>query len=155
MDLNEIQRLAGLVKDIDLHELEIVKGDMRVRIVNHKDYPEEQKLAIRNSDKATVSEISQTEMMGREAAHDQETPSDCHIIKSPIIGTFYSAPAPEAPAFVSVGTPVDISSTVCIIEAMKVMNEIQAEVKGTIIEILVENGQPVEFGQPLFKVKKS
>ncbi len=74
-------------------------------------------------------------------------------VKSPMVGTFYRSPSPENPAFVENGSKVDEKSAVCIIEAMKIMNEIQAETKGTIVEVLVENGQPVEYGQRLFKVK--
>jgi len=75
-------------------------------------------------------------------------------IKSPMVGTFYRAPSPETKAFADVGTKVVENSVVCIIEAMKIMNEIQAEAKGTIVEILIENGQPVEYGQRLFKIKQ-
>lgn len=77
------------------------------------------------------------------------------IIKSPMVGTFYSAASPESPAFAKVGTKVGNDSIVCIIEAMKVMNEIQAEMSGTITEVLIENGEAVEYGQPLFKIKTS
>jgi acetyl-CoA carboxylase biotin carboxyl carrier protein len=75
------------------------------------------------------------------------------IIKSPMVGTFYRAASPESPAYAEIGTKVGVDSTVCIIEAMKVMNEIQAEMSGTITEVLVENGEGVEYGQPLFKIK--
>lgn len=74
-------------------------------------------------------------------------------VKSPMVGTFYRSPSPENPAFVEIGTKVDEKSVVCIIEAMKIMNEIQAETKGSVVEVLVENGQPVEYGQRLFKVR--
>lgn len=74
-------------------------------------------------------------------------------VKSPMVGTFYRSPSPENPAFVDVSSKVEDKTVVCIIEAMKIMNEIQAEVKGTVVEVLVENGQPVEYGQRLFKVK--
>jgi acetyl-CoA carboxylase biotin carboxyl carrier protein len=74
-------------------------------------------------------------------------------IKSPMIGTFYRAPSPEASSYIEVGSEVNLETAVCIIEAMKVMNEIKAEVKGVVTQILVENGKPVEFGQPLFKVR--
>lgn len=74
-------------------------------------------------------------------------------VKSPMVGTFYRSPSPDTPSFVDSNAKVDEKSVVCIIEAMKIMNEIQAEIKGTIIEVLVENGQPVEYGQRLFKVK--
>jgi acetyl-CoA carboxylase biotin carboxyl carrier protein len=76
-------------------------------------------------------------------------------VKSPMVGTFYRSPSPENPAFVDVNAKVEEKTVVCIIEAMKIMNEIQAETKGTIVEVLVENGQPVEYGQRLFKVKAS
>lgn len=75
------------------------------------------------------------------------------IVKSPMVGTFYTAGSPESPAFVKIGDKVGVDTIVCIIEAMKVMNEIQAEISGTITEVLVENGEAVEYGQPLFKVK--
>ena len=75
------------------------------------------------------------------------------FVKSPMVGTFYRSPSPENPSFVDSGSKVDEKTVVCIIEAMKIMNEIQAEVKGTVVEVLVENGQPVEYGQRLFKVK--
>lgn len=74
-------------------------------------------------------------------------------VKSPMVGTFYRSPSPENPPFVEIGTKVEEKSVVCIIEAMKIMNEIQAETKGAVVEVLVENGQPVEYGQRLFKVK--
>ncbi len=76
-------------------------------------------------------------------------------IKSPMVGTFYRSPSPESSAFADVGTKVTETSPVCIIEAMKIMNEIQAEAKGTVVEVLVENGQPVEYGQKMFKIKQS
>jgi acetyl-CoA carboxylase biotin carboxyl carrier protein len=75
-------------------------------------------------------------------------------VKSPMVGTFYRSPSPESKMFAEVGTKITETSVVCIIEAMKIMNEIQAEVKGTVIEVLIENGQPVEYGQKLFKVKQ-
>ena len=74
-------------------------------------------------------------------------------VKSPMVGTFYRSPSPDNPAFVDVGAKVDEKAVVCIIEAMKIMNEIQAETKGTVVEVLAENGQPVEYGQRLFKIK--
>ncbi len=80
--------------------------------------------------------------------------ADVVYIKSPMVGTFYRAPSPESKPFADAGTKVTETSVVCIIEAMKIMNEIQAELKGTVVEVLVENGQPVEYGQRLFKVKQ-
>lgn len=94
------------------------------------------------------------ETTGRDAINTQ-SPSDSsiHLITSPMVGTFYRAPSPENPPFVEVGSKVTEKSVVCIVEAMKLMNEIEAEVRGEVIEVLAENGQLVEYGQPLFRIK--
>ncbi|MDR1457748.1 MAG: acetyl-CoA carboxylase biotin carboxyl carrier protein [Puniceicoccales bacterium] len=152
MDLHEIQQLVTLVKDANLHELEIERENMRLRIVNQGGWEATHGHVVQppnNAIPAIVREDKVSQMM------DLEDDSNYHIIKSPIVGTFYSAPSPESQDFVYKDSFVDIETIVCIIEAMKVMNEIQAEVKGVIGEIFVQNGQPVEFGQPLFKVKRS
>ena len=86
-------------------------------------------------------------------ATEQAADPSLHYITSPMVGTFYAAPSPDAAAYVKIGDKVDENSVVCIVEAMKLMNEIEAEVKGVIVDMLVENGQLVEFGQPLFSVK--
>jgi len=88
-----------------------------------------------------------------QAASQNDDEAGFTYVKSPMVGTFYRSPSPENPAFVENGSKVEEKTPVCIIEAMKIMNEIQAEAKGTVVEILVENGQPVEYGQRLFKVK--
>ncbi|MDR2720953.1 MAG: acetyl-CoA carboxylase biotin carboxyl carrier protein, partial [Puniceicoccales bacterium] len=87
--------------------------------------------------------------------YEEPDTKDFSFIKSPMVGTFYSAPSPDAPNYVEVNSEVDSHTVVCIIEAMKVMNEIEADIKGIIADILVKNGQTVEYGQPLFKLKKS
>jgi len=89
------------------------------------------------------------------AAAPKEEEIDVTYIKSPMVGTFYASASPESGPFAEIGAKVTETTVVCIIEAMKIMNEIQAETKGTVVEILVENGQPVEYGQPLFKLKQS
>jgi acetyl-CoA carboxylase biotin carboxyl carrier protein len=150
LDLNEIQKLVKLVKDENLYELEIDREDVRVKIVNQGGfaYPNN---PLQHQNISTPTIIREDKMSQTANLEDD---LNYYIIKSPIVGTFYSAPSPETQDFVSGGTTVDVNSTVCIIEAMKVMNEIQAEVKGVIAEVLAQNGQPVEFGQPLFRVKK-
>lgn len=160
MDLHEIQELTNLVKESNIHELEIERGDMRLKIVNQCTCSSTAELKTIVTDKTfhtqTISNNTEHgDQTSKTASQFTSCDNNCHIVKSPIVGTFYSAPSPEAPNFVEVGSPVDTASTVCIIEAMKVMNEIQAEIKGTIEEIFVENAQPVEFGQPLFKIRKS
>ncbi|MDR1233287.1 MAG: acetyl-CoA carboxylase biotin carboxyl carrier protein [Puniceicoccales bacterium] len=147
LDLHEIQQLVTLVKDANLHELEMERENMRLKIVNQGGAHVTQ--SPNNAISAIVREDKASHMV------NLEDDSSYHIIKSPIVGTFYSAPSPESQDFVCRDSLVDTETIVCIIEAMKVMNEIQAEVKGVIGEIFIQNGQPVEFGQPLFKVKKS
>jgi acetyl-CoA carboxylase biotin carboxyl carrier protein len=152
LDLHEIQQLVTLVKDANLHELEIERENMRLRIVNQGGWEAAHGHVVQspnNAVPAIVREDKVSQMM------NLEDDSNYHIIKSPIVGTFYSAPSPESQDFVYKDSFVDTETIVCIIEAMKVMNEIQAEVKGVVREIFVQNGQPVEFGQPLFKVKRS
>jgi acetyl-CoA carboxylase biotin carboxyl carrier protein len=84
-----------------------------------------------------------------------ETPADAVDVTSPFVGTFYRAPSPDAPAFVDVGSVVRPGQTLCIVEAMKLMNEIEAECSGTIVEVFAQNGKPIEFGQKLFRIKKA
>lgn len=99
---------------------------------------------------AQASRAAQSPVAGTPAGADE---AGFAYVKSPMVGTFYRSPSPENPAFVDVNAKVDEKTVVCIIEAMKIMNEIQAETKGTVVEMLVENGQPVEYGQRLFKVR--
>jgi acetyl-CoA carboxylase biotin carboxyl carrier protein len=92
---------------------------------------------------------------GAQAEEAASEDQDLHLIKSPIVGTFYRAPSPAADSFVRIGSHVESSTVVCIIEAMKLMNEIQAEATGEVVKIYVENGQAVEYGQPLFGIKQA
>ena len=92
-------------------------------------------------------------MAGPDAVPAATPAEELHIVKSPIVGTYYAAPNPEAEPFVRVGDMVEAGQTVCIIEAMKLMNEIEADVSGEVVRILVENGQPVEYGEPLFALR--
>lgn len=110
-------------------------------IVDKDDRPAANKAQVQRDDEASKS------------VDVQEDETDLHTIESPMVGTFYAAPSPEQPAFVKVGQKVTEETVVCIVEAMKLFNEIEAEVKGEIVEVLVENGQLVEYGQPLFFVK--
>ncbi|MFC5701055.1 acetyl-CoA carboxylase biotin carboxyl carrier protein [Cohnella faecalis] len=155
--LSEIKELIKLVDQTSVHELEIENEGAR--------------LAIRKPGRTevvnvqTAAPIAHTYVQAAPAAAAPaavaapatETPSadssNLHKIVSPMVGTFYRSPSPEAPSFVNIGDRVSDKSVVCILEAMKLMNPLEAEVKGEIVDILVENGQLVEFGQPLFLVK--
>ena len=143
-ELAELRQLIRLVQRTGIGELEVSSGGRTVRISAHGSAP----AAISNPQgAATPAPIPVVPAQAPEAA-DHLT-----AITSPMVGTFYRAPAPDADPYVEVGTSVEVGQTVCIIEAMKLMNEIESEVKGRIVRILVENAQPVEFGQKLFLVE--
>lgn len=151
MDIKDIKQIVDLVKRSELSEFEIEEENFRLRIVRN------------NGNAVPVAAVApaiapQPVAAPQAAPTAEAAPAEdktAAFIKSPMVGTFYRSPNPESPSFVDEGAAVTAETVVCIIEAMKVMNEIQAEVKGKIVECLVENGSPVEFGQPLFKVKTS
>lgn len=154
MDHADLERLVKLMNENDLVELEIEEEGRTVRLRKAPGVP----LAMPNA----MQLLPQMQPMhmapapaaaGSAAAAPSGPPAGTVEIRSPIVGTFYKAASPESPAFVAVGDRIKTGAVVCIVEAMKVMNEIQAEVSGEIVEILVENGQAVEFDQPLFRVK--
>ncbi len=164
MDLKEIKLIVDLMKRSDLREFEIEEEGFKLRICRGaKDEPP-QVMTMGTATpfppgvlEAAVAARHPAEPAPVEEKEQKEEKIDENIdfIKSPLVGTFYLAASPESGPFVEVGSSVSQESIVCIIEAMKVMNEIQAEMSATIIEILVENGKSVEYGQPLFKVKKT
>jgi acetyl-CoA carboxylase biotin carboxyl carrier protein len=149
-DVKKIRRLVQLMKDHDLAEVDLEQGEQRIRLrrggtgeVVYQQPPQPQPQI---SPPAAAADLT-----APAAAED----SQMVVIKSPIVGTFYTASGPDSDAFVKVGDHVGPESTVCIVEAMKVFNEIPSEVSGKVAAILVANGDPVEFGQPLFKVDTS
>ncbi|MDC1311163.1 acetyl-CoA carboxylase biotin carboxyl carrier protein [Burkholderiales bacterium] len=151
MDLRKLKKLIDLVKESGIEELEITEGEEKVRINSGN------KAVITSVVSPTTQPIQLDMPRQAEApvvsADDQPIPvDDGFIMKSPMVGTFYRASNPESAAFVELGQTVAEGETVCIIEAMKLLNEIEAEKSGVIKKILVENGQPVEFGQPLFVI---
>jgi acetyl-CoA carboxylase biotin carboxyl carrier protein len=145
-DVRRIRRFVELMKEHDLSEIDIREGDVRIRLRRGAIEPILTMAAPRAAAPApSVSAAPPAETEKTDEAH-------VAVITSPIVGTFYASANPESPPFVKVGDHVGTETTVCIVEAMKVFNQIQAEVSGKIQAVLVENGQPVEFGQPLFKV---
>jgi acetyl-CoA carboxylase biotin carboxyl carrier protein len=147
-DIRKIRRLVELMNEHELGEIDLRDGELRIRLRKHQE-PVVTTYEQRPQPAAAPAE-------SRAAAPPPAEParSEAHlaVIKSPMVGTFFTSPNPESPAFVKVGDHVGKESTVCIIEAMKVFNEIPAELAGQIVAVLVENGEPVEFNQPLFKV---
>lgn len=153
MDLRKLKTLIDLVADSNITELEVTEGEEKVKIV--KGGAVQQSTAAAVTMPALIASPSLPVTVAAAAPAAAPSPSATpqgNIIKSPMVGTFYAAPAPDKSDFVAVGSSVKSSQTVCIIEAMKLLNEIEAGFDGTITEILVQNGSAVEFGQPLFVV---
>jgi len=145
MDLRKLKKLIDLVQDSGIAELEITEGEEKVRIARGgvlSITPPGTAVAPAGAAPAGASTPS--------APAAPETGPEGHVVKSPMVGTFYRAPSPEAKPFVDVGSTVKEGETICVLEAMKLMNEIEADASGVIKAILVENGQPVEYGQALF-----
>ena len=143
-----IEEMLQLMESRGLVELELEHQGMRLRLKKATQSPGPQVVEY------MASSIPQQPPTAPAAAKSAAEETGRHaVIKSPMVGTFYRAPAPDAPPFVEVGQDVDAGEVLCIIEAMKLMNEIKAEVAGRLVEILVENGDPIEFGQPLFTIE--
>lgn len=154
MDFEFIERVVRLVEEAEIGELEIEQEGLRIAVKKtasgiEYSHPQHMMLPPMGYPPAQGSQA------GAPAAPAEEEDASIDVVKAPMVGTFYRAPSPESPPYVEVGTTVQNSSVVCILEAMKVMNEIKAGLSGTITEVLVENGQAVEYGQALFKIKKS
>ncbi|MDR3665265.1 MAG: acetyl-CoA carboxylase biotin carboxyl carrier protein [Ignavibacteriaceae bacterium] len=154
MDLNLIKKLIKLLESSTITDLEIEENDYRIKIAKkvRSYYPEDQSRIVHQ---VTPSpEQSQFDIqVGKKSDQDIESDKNQHIIRSPIVGTFYRAPAPDADSYIQVGDVVSPGSVLCIVEAMKLMNEIESDVSGKVIKILAENGKPVEFNQPLFLIQ--
>jgi acetyl-CoA carboxylase biotin carboxyl carrier protein len=146
MDLRKLKKLIDLVQESGIAELEITEGEERVKIVRGG-----QVEVSPSGVPAPAAASAVTAPQGAQAAPAPESPPapEGHVVKSPMVGTFYRAPSPDAAPFVEVGDTVKAGQTICIIEAMKLMNEIEADQDGVIKAILVDNGQPVEYGEPL------
>ena len=161
VNLTEVERLLSFMQAHGLEEFEYQQDDVRIRL---------KKAAVGSAGPAAVPAIVAPTANAAPApasfveepaavAHSHAVPAptteDLHIVKSPIVGTFYSSPSPDADAFVSVGSQVKSGQVLCIIEAMKLMNEIEADASGEVARIFVENGHPVEYGEPLFGIRTS
>ena len=154
MDLRKLKTLIDLVSESGVAELEITEGDDRVKIVNRVGAAPVAAAAPAVIATPVVASAAPAAApaVAAESAAAPVAAEDTRTINSPMVGTFYRAPSPGAKPFADVGQKVKAGDTVCIIEAMKLLNEIETEYDGVIKEILVENGQPVEFGQPLFVI---
>jgi acetyl-CoA carboxylase biotin carboxyl carrier protein len=147
MDLRKLKTLIDLVQNSGISELEISEGEEKIRIAKHVAAPAQTTVMMA----APTTMGAAPGLVASPAAVEPAQPEG-HVVKSPMVGTFYRSGSPGAASFVEVGQSVKQGQTLCIIEAMKLMNEIEADASGTVKEVLVENGQPVEFGQPLFLI---
>jgi acetyl-CoA carboxylase biotin carboxyl carrier protein len=162
-DLKEIRQLIDLLIEREIAEFEMEKGGLRIRIKRgdtHVANPAPTASSLQPLSAPAPAPVPPAAVPVASAApappvESTESPEGLHIIKSPIVGTFYAAPSPTAPPFVKPGDVVQGGKVLCIIEAMKLMNEIESEVAGEIVRVHVENGQPVEYGQFLFTIKPS
>ena len=164
VNLDELRELIDLVREHEFTEFELSRDDFRVRFRRGPEGAESgAPITAPASAPAQLPVASSTETRaaavvpqhpGAKAETEASEDQDLYLISSPIVGTFYRSPSPNADSFVKIGTAVEPDTVVCIIEAMKLMNEIQAETSGEVVKIYVENGQPVEYGQPLFGIKR-
>lgn len=153
MDLRKLKKLIDLVEESGIAELEVTEGEEKVRIAKHStQLSAPQMYATHHHPQVVHHQPSAPAALPTEAPSAQDALPEGHILKSPMVGSFYRSPSPGAPAFVQVGQSVTEGETICIIEAMKLLNEIEADASGVIKAILVENGEPVEFGEPLFVI---
>jgi acetyl-CoA carboxylase biotin carboxyl carrier protein len=150
MDLRKLKTLIDLVSESNVSELEITEADGKVRIVKAGAAPVAVAMPVMQAQPMPAAAAPAAALAPVAEAAVAETG---HVVKSPMVGTFYRASSPGAKAFAEVGDQVKEGQAVCIIEAMKIMNEIEADKAGTITKILVDNGQPVEYGQPLFVIE--
>ena len=148
MNIKEIREMINLMNDNGLVELEVEKEGMRIRLKKTGSVVESfsSPIVVEREQIPQVAHRQPTEV-------PKESQSKSVEIKSPMVGTFYRAPSPEAGSYVEVGQAIEPGQVICIIEAMKLMNEIKSEVKGKILEVLVDNAEPVEFGQPIFLIE--
>ncbi|TCK86739.1 biotin carboxyl carrier protein [Natranaerovirga hydrolytica] len=150
MEFNQVLELMKAFSESNIHNLKYEHKDFKLKLnkepVNKEIIVSEEALPVQKNQVVT-SEV------GQNTTSNQQKEDHCKIVKSPIVGTFYSSSSPEANDYVQVGSQVKKGQVLCIIEAMKLMNEIESEFDGEVVEILVENEQMVEYGQPLFKIK--
>jgi acetyl-CoA carboxylase biotin carboxyl carrier protein len=149
MDLRKLKKLIDLVEESGIAELEITEGEEKVRIA--RTLPSSQPIVMQQPQQIVAAPVPVAAQAAPAPAAPAAAP-DGHVVKSPMVGTFYRSNSPGGKAFVDVGQSVAAGEALCIIEAMKLMNEIESDAAGTIKAILVENGQPVEYGEPLFVI---
>ncbi|MFY9721937.1 MAG: acetyl-CoA carboxylase biotin carboxyl carrier protein [Azonexus sp.] len=150
MDLRKLKKLIDLVQESGISELEVTEGEERVRIAKH--YGGAVAAPVQHYAAPTAAPIAAPVGVSSVNLDEDDDLPEGHVVKSPMVGTFYRSASPGSEAFVQVGQAVKEGDTLCIIEAMKLLNEIEADASGVIKAILLDNGEPVEFGEPLFVI---
>ncbi len=151
MDLRKLKKLIDLVEESGIAELEVTEGEEKVRITRVTNIaPTYIQQAPAMQYQAAGAPAAMAPAAAPAAAAETSSVPEGHAVKSPMVGTFYRSPSPEAASFVEVGQTVNVGDTLCIIEAMKLLNEIESDKAGVVKAILIESGQPVEYGEPLF-----
>jgi len=149
VNIKEIKEMISLMNENGLMELEIEKDGMRVKLKKISQSAE----GFTGPIVVERQNVAETPVIQKSAAAEATAVAKTVEIRAPMVGTFYRAPTPEAPPYVEVGQTIETGQVICIIEAMKLMNEIKSEIRGKLLEILVDNAEPVEFGQPLFLIE--
>ncbi len=156
MDLSYVKKLIKLVSDSDVDEVEIEEEGKKIRVVKSKPAQvQPMTYAIQQPMQMPAPSAAPPPVSVPLPSPTQAAPSNLHEIRSPIVGTFYKSPAPDAAPFVEVGASIQPGTVLCIVEAMKLMNEIESDINGKIAKVMVDNGQPVEYDQVLFLVEKA
>jgi acetyl-CoA carboxylase biotin carboxyl carrier protein len=155
MDIRKIKKLIELLEESDLTEIEIVEGEESVRLTRAGSAAQLQQMSIPVAPAPLIPATGSIPAAAVSPAvgDEEEAIPDGELVRAPMVGTFYASSSPEAEPFVSMGAQVGVGDTLCIIEAMKMFNQIESDVSGTVVAVLVETGQPVEFDQPLFVIR--
>ncbi len=157
MDIRKVKKLIEMLEESKVSEIEIHEGEESVRISRHSSYTEHPQTVV-HVPSADVRQETVSAPAGQSTNPAQaEAPKEDlgHYITAPMVGIFYSSSAPDKPPFTEHGKPIKVGDVVCIIEAMKIMNQIESDANGVISRVMVENGDPVEYGQPLFQVREA
>ena len=152
MDIRKVKKLIELLEESGIDELEIKEGEETVRIARNRPHSGQVTYQMAPQGYAPQAAPAPAAAAPTAAEKSEEAKRSGHVMRSPMVGTFYRSPSPGSPSFVEVGSTVKVGDAICIVEAMKMMNQITADKSGVIEAILVENGQPVEFDQPLFTI---
>jgi len=161
MDLKLVKNLLDLISKTELNEVSIEEGDFKMKVKKQSDAPAQsapmqfQMPAAQQAPAQAAQPAAAPASSDSSSSEKKESQPEGETVQSPIVGTFYESPSPDSDPFVKVGDTIQKGDTLCIVEAMKIMNEIEAEFSGTVQKILVEDSQPVEFNQPLFIIKKA